>query len=153
VDRFAGTEQDLRAADRHSLPLQARQMHLDPAALAIEEGVMLKACDVEICAKLLVHSRQQIAIELGGDAGRIIVRLEQHLLVFDQINADDEYRARSENPSSLMQKCCRLMRLEITDSRPREKTGARQIRDLLRQCERTAEIGRNRKHGNAGILR
>src|SRR3954466_786453 len=78
VNSFAGTEVDALAADPHLLALQACQMHLDARALAVEEGVMLEAGEVEFAAKLAIDARQQIEIELGGDALAVVIGLLQH---------------------------------------------------------------------------
>src|SRR6478609_5162905 len=43
MNGFAGAEVDALAAHLDTLALQARQMHLDPRALAIEECVVLEA--------------------------------------------------------------------------------------------------------------
>ena len=43
-------------------------MHLDARALAVVEGVVLEACEVEIAAELAVDARQQVEIELRRHA-------------------------------------------------------------------------------------
>ena len=68
VDGFAGAEFDCFAGHLHLLPLQAGKMHLDAVPLAVVEGVMLEAVELEIAAQLAVDAREQIEIELGGDA-------------------------------------------------------------------------------------
>src|SRR6185312_12626759 len=60
VDRFSGSEIGAFAANADALALQARQMHLDARALAVEEGVMLEAGQIELGAKFTVDPRQQI---------------------------------------------------------------------------------------------
>ena len=62
-----------------ALALEAGQMHLDARALAVEEGVMLEAAEVEVGAELAVDARQQIEIELRGDALLVVIGLLQHL--------------------------------------------------------------------------
>src|SRR5262245_63563803 len=64
VDRLAGPELDGLAADLHLLAPDAGEMHLDARALAVEEGVMLEAFEIEIGAELAVDPRQDVEIEL-----------------------------------------------------------------------------------------
>ena len=107
-----------------------------------------KRGEIELGAELAVDARQQIEIELRGDALRVVVGLLQDLRVLHQIDADDEGRAAAEDAAGVAQERRRLVRLEIADGRAREESGARQLRDRGRQIERLAEIGGDRKHGD-----
>ncbi len=137
VNGFAGAEVDAFAGNAHALALEARQMHFDARALAVEEGVMLEAREVELGAELAIDAREQIEIELRGDALRVVVGLLQDLRVLHQIDADDEDRAVAEDAAGVAQERRRLVRLEVADGRAREETGARQRLDR-RPADRTA---------------
>ena len=40
---------------------------------AVVEGVMLEGGEIEVGAELAIDARQQIEIELRGDAGRVVI--------------------------------------------------------------------------------
>src|SRR5262249_52957326 len=73
VNRFADPEIKGPAVDAHLLPLEAGKMHLDPAVLAVIAGMVLERGEVEIGVKLAIDPRQQVQVEFGGDAFRIVV--------------------------------------------------------------------------------
>src|SRR5262249_55347767 len=52
VDRLAGAELDGLAQDLHLLALGAGEVHLDPRALAVEEGMVLEPLEIETRAQL-----------------------------------------------------------------------------------------------------
>src|ERR1700691_4324521 len=68
VDGLAGAKLDGGAAHPHLLPLRAGKMHLDAAAAGVEESVVLERGEIEIGTELAIDAREQIEIELGGDA-------------------------------------------------------------------------------------
>ena len=69
---LARREGDVEAerADVHVHPPLGAQAHLDPLALAVEEGDVLEGVDVEVGVELAVDDAQDVAVELGGDARR-----------------------------------------------------------------------------------
>ena len=66
------------------------QAHLDPLALAVEERDVLEGVDVEVGAELAVDDVQDVAVELGGDARRVVVGGLEHRRVLDEVGAQQE---------------------------------------------------------------
>ena len=72
-DRLAAVERDLGAADVNRLAAGADEMHLDATVLFHPGRAMHECIEVEIRAELVVEAREQVEIECGGNAGRIVV--------------------------------------------------------------------------------
>ena len=104
----------------------------------------MNAGGVEIAAQFAVDADQHIEIEARGDAGGIVVGLIQHALVLFEIDADHHLRIFSQNVAGAAQETAGLMRFEIPQRRPREKSHLRHRLDRVRQCERRGEVGRDR---------
>ena len=122
VNRFAEPEINGLAVDAHFLPLEAGKMHLDPAVVAVIAGMVLERGEVEIGVKLAIDPRQQVQVEFGGDAFRIIVGGTQHRDVFNEIDADNENSVVAQRRAGMMQEFYCLVMLEIADSRSWKKT-------------------------------
>src|SRR5262245_17020796 len=73
MDGFAGTKLDDLSRHLDPLALDAGKMHFDAMTLAVVKGVMLKSVEIECAAELTINSRQQIEIELCGNALGVIV--------------------------------------------------------------------------------
>src|SRR3954452_6508084 len=97
MDGFAGAEIDACARHPHLLPLVAGEVHLDTLALAIVEGVMLEAVDVEFPIKLAVDPYQEVEIERLRHAGGIVIGRVENTAVLLQIGADDQCCAAAED--------------------------------------------------------
>ena len=134
--------------------LLAGQMHLDAVALAVVEGVVLEACEIEIAAEFAVDAREQVEIELRGDAGGIVVGGVEHFGVLHQVDADDQRRAAPEHARGMAQERRRLVRLEIADGRAREKADARGrgLRRAPADANGLREIGGDRQHREPRIV-
>src|SRR5258707_13596367 len=98
-------------------------MHFDAAALRAEERLVTKCVEIEIGPEFAVHARQEIEIELCRDARRIIVSRVENVRIFHEIDADDQSRAGSQYSGGILQKCPRLMRLEIADCQAWKEPG------------------------------
>ena len=110
---------------------------------------MLEGGKIEIGAELAIDARQQIEIEFRGHAFGIVVGGTENLGVLDQIDADDEDRARAQRVGGMAQEFRRFMRLEIADGRARKEADPRQRRDRRRNFESLREIGDDRMHRQA----
>src|SRR5512142_3380346 len=99
-------------------------MHFDAMALLIVERVMLEGIQPESAPKLAVDAREQIEIEFGGHARGVIVGGVEHLHRLDQVDADNQLGAASEDVRGIAQESRCLMRLEIADGRTGEKPDA-----------------------------
>ena len=115
MNGFAGAEIDGLSSHLHFLSLEAGEVHFDAMALAVVKGVMLKRVEPEGAVQFAVNSRQQIEIELCGDAFGIVIRSIEHIGRFDQIGTDNKYGALTQNICSILQKSRRIMRLKISD--------------------------------------
>ena len=73
VDGFAGAEFDCLAGDSHPLAFAAGEMHFDPMALDVVEGLVAKGTQIEVGAELAVDASEQIQVELRGDALGVVV--------------------------------------------------------------------------------
>src|SRR5690606_28913561 len=93
----------LPAADRDALALAAHEMHLDAAAVLVEDGAVLEAVEIEIAAKLAVDAAQEVEVEGGGDAVGVVIGGAQHVAVLHEIDADDHARAGPENAAGVTQ--------------------------------------------------
>src|SRR5262249_56409337 len=122
-------ERDHAVAQDDVLRRQAFEVHLDAMLRAVVERLVAEAVEIEIGAELAVDAAQQVEIEGGGDAGRIVIGGLEHPLVLDEIDADDEVRALPKQAGGLAPGTGRLRRLEIADGRapgeyhPRPRAG------------------------------
>src|SRR5262245_32687204 len=66
VDGLAGAEFDRAPGDFNGLPPAAREMHFNPAAFPVVEGLVAERVEIEVSAKLAVDAAQQVEVELGG---------------------------------------------------------------------------------------
>src|SRR3970040_1031439 len=74
VDRLPLPEAELAAVDRDRLRLHALQMHLDTAGRLVVEGAVAKRRKIKVGAELAIDAGEQVEVEPGGDAARIVVR-------------------------------------------------------------------------------
>src|SRR5450759_1887427 len=123
VDGFALAETQALAADAHELRGQAFEVHLDPALVFVVKSLVAKAPQLEIPAELAVDAREQIEVERGGHARRVVVGGVEHLLVFFQVDADEQGTARADHAPGELQELDRLVRGEVADGRTREIHG------------------------------
>ena len=82
---------------------------------------MREAGEVEIAAELAVDAREQIEIEGGGDAARIVIGGDQDPLGLLQIDAEQEGAARPEQPRGIAEEGARLVMGQIADGRAGEE--------------------------------
>src|SRR6185312_12125856 len=71
---LAGGEIHALAGKVHGLLASTHQMHLDPARRRHPDRLVPEAAGVEIRRELAVQADEQIHVECGRDAGRIVVR-------------------------------------------------------------------------------
>src|SRR5262249_17490252 len=145
-------EFDDAAAQVHPLVLAAHKVHFDAPAFGVEKGLVTKAVEVEIRAKLAVNPRQQVEVELRGDASRIVISRVENSDILDQVDSDDKGGTRSEHARRMLQKSRGLLRVEIADGRARKKPGAGKARNSTWQLERFGEVGGNGDHLEARVI-
>ena len=88
--RGAKRDVEPQPADVHVHPPLGAQAHLDPLALAVEEGDVLEGVDVEVGVELAVDDAQDVAVELGRHAGAVVVGGLEHRRVLDQVGAQQQ---------------------------------------------------------------
>ena len=79
-----------QGAHAHAHPPAGAQAHLDPLALAVEEGDVLEGADVEVRIELAVDHAQQVAVELRRHARAVVVGGLEHRGVLDEVGAQQE---------------------------------------------------------------
>src|SRR5207247_116811 len=82
---------------------------------------MAECLDVAVAAQLAVDADQEIAIECGGDAQRIVVGEQQMPLRLHEIGADQEHVAAHERRPDAAQKCVGARGIEVADVRAQEQ--------------------------------
>ena len=107
----------------HTLPLQADQIHLDPLRYGIIRRVMGESVQIEIRAQFAIGAGQQIFVEGGGHAGRIVISGMQQGRVLHQVNADQE-AAAAQHLAHPAEQSHRRVGTEIADGAAGEKSGA-----------------------------
>ena len=70
--------------------------HLDARGLAVEQRHMAPAARLEVAAQQAVEVVQQVEVEGGGDAGRIVIGADQRLFVLDPVHADQQVGALAQ---------------------------------------------------------
>ena len=73
MDGLATPETDGLAGEPHRLVLATDEVHLDAAFIVIPNRAMGERRHVEVGASLTIQPHQDVAVERGGDAGRVVV--------------------------------------------------------------------------------
>ena len=76
---------------------------------------------VEVAADLPVDSHEQVPVEGGGDAERIVVCEQQLAFLLHQIGADEQRVSRREAAADRLEERVRARRIEVADVRSKEK--------------------------------
>ena len=96
-------------------------MHFNPAFLFIIPDEVFERSQIELGAQFAIDAPQDVPIESRGDAGRIVVRPEQHLLRLDQIDAEQEAVAISQLPTQGLHEAQAFPVPEIPDAAPEKQ--------------------------------
>ena len=88
----------------------------------------------------------RLRLNVGGDAGGVVVGGVEDARVLHQVDADDQVGAAAEHAAGVAQERAGLVRLEIADGRSGKETGMRHSGDRRRQRERLREVGLDRQH-------
>src|SRR5579863_10116073 len=121
MDRLAILESETLASDIDRLRPAADEMHLHAAALAAPARPMPELIEFEGSAEFAIDPAQQIEIEGGGDARRIVIGALEDRRVLAQIDADDHRGTCPEKPPRAFEKVARFVAGEIADGRAREE--------------------------------
>ena len=135
---------EMRARDREVDVARRNQMHLDPRQDVVPARLVTKSIDGDVAIELAIDPFEQVQIERGGDAFRVVVGGDQPVDRLDPVHADQKPRTDTEELAEIAQQIGRRARHEIADGRARKESELGQIRDLGRQVERPGEVGGHR---------
>ena len=88
---------------------------------AFQTARCAKAVEVEVGEQLRVHAREQVLVEGGGHAERIVVGEQQVALGLDEVGAEQQRVARAQGPADLREELARGGRIEVADVRAEEE--------------------------------
>ena len=130
----------------HPLIAGADQVHFDTAQFGVEEGVVAEGIQVEIAVEFAVDAPQQVQVERRGGAGGIVVGGLKHLLILDQIDADQQPPFPAEHVADSAQEALGLGGLEVAYRRTGKEGRPRVVVGIHGQCERHRVVGADRMH-------
>ena len=80
----------VRLADAHDLVDARTQVHLDALRLFVVADDVRELAQVEIALQFAIDAAQQVQVERGGDAGGIVVGVQQLRGGFHQVRAQQQ---------------------------------------------------------------
>ena len=104
----------------------------------------------DIAFQFAVDPVHQIKIETRGHALRIVIRIEQHLPILDQIHPDQQLRAHTQCLAHRTQQVDSGARHHIANGRSGEKAELGQMFNRLGQFDPAHKIGLHRMDRQAG---
>ncbi len=96
-------------------------MHFDARFDRVPNRAVLECAEVEVGVELAIHADEQIAVEGGGHAERVVIRKQQVALRFQQVSAHQQRVVRPERAANRPQKLGGARRIEVADVRPEEQ--------------------------------
>ena len=122
------------------------QVHLD-AALGVPHGPVVERGEVEVGQELGVDPREQVLVERGRDAHRIVVGQQQLLFRLDQIGSQQERISRPQRAADLAQELLGRRRIEVADVGTEEDHEHRALRRAVaRRVPQALLVGRAVAH-------
>src|SRR6476646_11941500 len=121
-DGLALLERDVQVGvrDVNVLQRQADQVHLHPRRVTIPHGAVRKSVQIEVGLQLGVEPQQEVLVEGGRQAQRIVIREQQLTLRLDQVRPEQQVIVRAKRPPDQAKKGGRAGRVEVADVRPQE---------------------------------
>src|SRR5215467_12174892 len=123
VDGLSGGKFERSPGDPDVLARLADEVHLDAMTLGIVEGAMVEALEIEISVELVIDAREQVEVELRGEAGLVVVGGVKDTRVLHQIDSDDQGGVTSQHAPGVAQERAGFLRLEIADGRSGKESG------------------------------
>ena len=143
----------LERADAHRLRARRPQSHLDPFASGVENRDVLERVDVEVGVELTIDHVEHVLVELGGDAGRVVVGGLERRHVLDQVEAEQEPVARLYGLAHAGEEGRRLVvGSQVADGAAEEDGEPRAGVGGGQRPERIEEVGRHAVHAQAGVV-
>ncbi len=138
----------------HGLVGQRAQPHLDPFVPRIPHRDVLELVGVEVGAELGVQHREDVLVELGGDAGVVVVRGDQHGRILDQVGAEQEEVAGAQPGPDPGQERGALIGQQVPDRAAQEGDQPGGGRVAVRgEPQVLLEVGDHGAHVQARVLR
>src|SRR5437016_9571573 len=106
---------DFDAPESHDLFGEADEVHLDTGEDRIVEGIVTKLVEREIGSRLPIEARQDVQVEGGGDAQRVVVSAMQHQWVLLQIHDDQQAAVAAAYFGHPGEKASRIFRNKVAD--------------------------------------
>ena len=103
-----------------------------------------------VAVELAVDARQDVELELGGNALRVVVSSDQPLYPLHAVHADQQLRARAQHRAELAKQVGRARRDEIADGRAGEEAELGALLDSTGQRKWPREVGDDRDHFQSG---
>jgi hypothetical protein len=107
--------------NRHPLRGGGPQPHLDPAPVGVPERHVLERRRVEVGTQFAVDDVQHVAVELGGDAGRVVVGGNQHVRRLHQVGAEEQPLARIQFGAQVVQELGAFGGHQVADGSAEER--------------------------------
>src|SRR4051794_22847160 len=90
VNGLVRFEVDVASANSNALGPLANEAKVDSLEALVVEREMLELVEIEVPTELAVDSHQQVQVELGGDACRIVVGPLDHVRIFHEVDSDEQ---------------------------------------------------------------
>ena len=119
-------------------------MHLDPREYVVPARLVAKGVDWDVAFELSVDPLQQVEVEGGCHAFRIVIGSDEALDRLHPVHADQQLRATAEQVAESAQQVRRAARHEIADRRSWEEA------ELGRACDRSGSSNGRAKSAVTG---
>ena len=106
---------EVEAVEPHLLVGERAQADVHPLRLGVVAGDVLEGVEVEVGAELAVEDGEDVLVELGGDAGGVVVGGLEAGAVLDQVGAEQEVVAGAEQRRDPLEEGVALARVEVAD--------------------------------------
>ena len=100
---------------------RADEMHFDARCGRVPDRPMLEGLDVEVGVELAIHADEQVPVEGGGHAERVVIREQEVALRFQQVSANQQRVVRPQRAADRPQKLGGARRIEVADVRSEEQ--------------------------------
>ena len=144
VDGLPRAEQSFTAVPAHPQGMPGLQVHLDPGLRLVPAGMVAPLPGGEVGADQAVGMPQQVQVEGGGDAERVVVGLFQLVRRLHEVDADQQPAAAGA-PAQSHQEGQRLLGREVADAGTGVEEDGPALQHALGQVEGIGEV-----HADAG---
>ena len=114
-----------QAPELHGLGGVGHQVHLDAGGRLVVERVVAEGLGLEVAVHRVIDHAQDVAVEVPGDPGRVVVGHLEHLDVLDQIHAEQQsIAAIGQERAQAREQAPALRGVEIADGAAQEQREA-----------------------------